>query len=208
ADVNATQFSEPAYAGDDLSQMSLPLIESAAIMQDQRLRMDPPDVPSVVKRPDIDWIAEKAAVGVILMDEFDKWMQRINHHTGRLDTAIQAELLKMIEGSMVYVADNEDETGLLFDTSKVLILCAGAFVGLAEAVRSGMDRPKEATIDEAFWLQIEQSDFIRYGVIPELGGRLSKMIFLRPLLKDHLAQIITQPGGVVDELKQRFAAMN
>src|SRR5215472_2182703 len=208
ADVNATQYTETGYAGDDLSQMFLPLLEAAAVMHDKRLRMEPPSVPSVLKRSDIDWIAEKAAVGVILMDEFDKWMQRINHHTGRLDTAIQAELLKMIEGSMVYVADNEDEAGLLFDTSKVLILCAGAFVGLAEAVRKRLDRPKEATIDEAFWTLIEQSDFIRYGVTPELAGRLSKMIFLRPLLKDHLAEIITQPGGVVDELKQRFAAMN
>src|SRR5262249_22647401 len=47
-----------------------------------------------------------------------------------------------------------------------------------------------------------------FGVTPELAGRLSKMIFLRPLVKDHLAAIITQPGGPVDELKQRFSAMN
>src|SRR5215813_13948572 len=48
ADVNSTQFTETGYAGDDLSQMFLPLLESAAIMQDQRLRMDPPDVSSVL----------------------------------------------------------------------------------------------------------------------------------------------------------------
>jgi ATP-dependent Clp protease ATP-binding subunit ClpX len=208
ADVNATQFTETGYAGDDLSQMFLPLIESAAQMHDKYLKWEPSNVSSVLKRPDIDWIAEKAAVGVILMDEFDKWMQRINHHTGRLDTAIQAELLKMIEGSTVYVSDNADEAGIPFDTSKVLILCAGAFVGLVDQVRKRLGREKEATIDEAFWLQIEQSDFIRFGVIPELAGRLSKMIFLRPLLKDHLAEIISQPKGPIDELKQRFGDLN
>lgn len=208
ADVNATQYTETGYAGDDLSQMFLPLIESAAEMEDKRLRLASPNVSSVLKRQDIEEIAEKASTGVILMDEFDKWMQRINHHTGRLDTAIQAELLKMIEGSMVYVSDNEDEAGIPFDTSKVLILCAGAFVGLAEQVRRRLEKPKEATIDEAFWQLIEQSDFIRFGVIPELAGRLSKMIFLRPLLKDHLAEIISQPNGPIDELKQRFETLN
>jgi ATP-dependent Clp protease ATP-binding subunit ClpX len=208
ADVNATQYTETGYAGDDLSQMFLPLIESAAEFRDKRLRMEAPNVSSVLKRADIDYVAETASTGVILMDEFDKWMQRINHHTGRLDTAIQAELLKMIEGSTVYVSDNEDEAGIPFDTSKVLILCAGAFVGLAEQVRRRLERSKEAVIDEAFWLQIEQSDFIRFGVIPELAGRLSRMIFLRPLLKDHLAVIISQPKGPIDELKKQFSDLN
>jgi ATP-dependent Clp protease ATP-binding subunit ClpX len=208
ADVNATQFTETGYAGDDLSQMFLPLIESAAQMYYKRLRMDPPNVASVLKYSNIDTIAEKASTGVILMDEFDKWMQRINHHTGRLDTAIQAELLKMIEGSVVYVSDNEDEAGIPFDTSKVMILCAGAFVGLAEQVRRRLEQPREAVINEAFWQLIEQSDFIRFGVIPELAGRLSKMVFLRPLLKDHLAVIISQPNGPIDELKQRFSDLN
>ena len=211
ADCNATQYTETGYAGDDLSQMFLPLLEDAARKQDSRLRMEAPEA-NVLKRPDLDWIKDEAASGVILLDEFDKWMARINHHTGRLDTAIQGELLKMIEGSPVYVSDNEDEVGISFDTSKVLILCAGAFVGLAQQVLKRQERIEEnrqlAYMHLAEQGLIEQQDFVKYGVIPELAGRLSKLIFLRPLSKDDLAQIIRLPQGPIAELKERFENVN
>src|SRR5215472_12303902 len=121
-------------------------------------------------------------------------MHRINHHTGRLDTAIQAEFLKMLEGSQVYVTDDEDKLGMPFDTTKVLIICAGAFTptpmkpGLIEQILRRTERPPEFADNEAFWPLIEQQDFIRFGVIPELAGRLARVIFLRPLRKEHLAQ--------------------
>ena len=63
-------------------------------------------------------------------------MQRVNHVTGQKDTAIQGELLKMIEGSHEFVTATDDEVGVPFDTSKVLIICAGAFVGLYQQVRA------------------------------------------------------------------------
>jgi len=207
ADCNATQFTETGYAGDDLSQMFLPLLESAARMKDASTGAEPQAVSSVLKRDDITELTQLAATGVILLDEFDKWMHRMNHQSGRLDTAIQAELLKMVEGSFVYVSDNEDEAGIAFDTSKVLILCAGAFVGLIDRVLQRMGRDRTFADNEAFWLQVEQSDFVRYGIIPELAGRLAKIIFLRPLQKEHLAQIIRLPGGPMDELRQRFEDM-
>lgn len=207
ADANATQYTESGYAGDDLAQMFMPLLESAARMKDGQSGAASQAVSSVLKRDDIAEVAELAATGVVLLDEFDKWCQRINHHTGRLDTAIQAELLKIVEGSSVYISDNEDEIGIPFDTSKVLVLCAGAFVGLADAVRRRLDREKDAVMDEGFWALIEQSDFVRYGLIPELAGRLSKMVFLRPLRKEHLAEIISQDGGPIHELRQRFEAL-
>lgn len=204
-DANATQYTETGYAGDDLAQMFLPLLEAAARMKDgQSGAIAPEGASSVLKRDDIAEVTELASTGVILLDEFDKWLHRYNHHTGRLDTAIQAELLKMIEGSHVYVSDNEDEVGVPFDTSKVLIICAGAFVGLADKVRRRVGREPEAVLDEAFWQLIEQDDFIRFGIIPELAGRLGKMIFLRPLRKEDLHVIIAAPSGAVSEIQQRF----
>ena len=212
ADCNATQYTESGYAGDDLSQMFLPLMESAARLKDARSSAESQAVSSVLKRDDVQEVARLAATGVILLDEFDKWTHRQNHQTGRLDTAIQAELLKIIEGSVVYVSDNEDEVGIPFDTSRVLILCAGAFVGLSRQV---MKRRGEIVEDAQLgFLQlvdhdlIEQGDFVRYGLIPELAGRLSKMIFLRPLSKEQLARIIAAPGGPIDELRQRFEAVS
>ena len=203
-DANATQYTETGYAGDDLAQMFLPLLEAAARMKDDRQGPTPSGASSVLKRDDVAEVAELASTGVVLLDEFDKWLQRYNHHTGRLDTAIQAELLKMIEGSHVYVSDNEDEVGVAFDTSKVLIICAGAFVGLADRVRKRLNREPDAVHDEGFWQLIEQSDFVRFGIIPELAGRLGKMIFLRPLRKEDLDKIISQPGGLIDEMRRRF----
>lgn len=207
-DANATQFTESGYAGDDLSQMFLPLMEVAARMKDAREGAEPQAVSSVLKREDIREVAALAETGVVLLDEFDKWAHRQNHQTGRIDTAIQAELLKIVEGSMVYVSDNEDEVGIPFDTSRVLILCAGAFVGLSRQVmkRRGeiVDDPQLGFLQLVDHDLIEQGDFVRYGIIPELAGRLSKMIFLRPLSKENLARIINAPGGPVDELQRRF----
>lgn len=217
-DANATTFTESGYAGQDLSQMFLPLLESTAQFLDEqdeeysglpmlskRVRTDET---SVLKREDLDRIVEVAETGVILLDELDKWAHRINHHTGRLDTAIQSEFLKIAEGSKVYVTDSEDEAGVLFDTSRVLIICAGAFVGLAKQVLKRMERDDSFVSSDNFWQLIEQADFVRYGLIPELAGRLSKAIFLRPLRKEHLAQIIQLPNGPIEELKERFAELN
>lgn len=202
-DVNATVFTESGYAGKDLSQMFLPLLEAAAVMKDDGKTFDRAG-PSVLKRDDIAEVARLASTGVVLVDEMDKWLHRQNHHTGRLDTAIQTEALKIIEGSLIYVTDIEDEVGIPFDTSRVLILCAGAFVGLVGKTLRRLDRDPSFENDEGFVALVEQQDFIRYGLIPELAGRLSKMVFLRPLQKEHLAEIISQPGGPVDELRQRF----
>jgi ATP-dependent Clp protease ATP-binding subunit ClpX len=204
AEVNATQFTETGYAGDDLSQMFVPLLESAARILDRRQEQEPEQVASVLKREDLKAVVEVASSGVLFLDEMDKWMHRINHHTGRLDTAIQAELLKMVEGSVEYVSDEEDEIGIPFDTSRVLIICAGAFVGLAQAVLRRLDRDQDFLHDEGFWELIEQRDFVRYGFIPELAGRLGIYIFLKPLRKEQLAEILKQPGSSFQEYRTRF----
>jgi len=218
ADANATTYTESGYAGQDLSQMFLPLLEATAELLDEESeryaglplieRKVRSDESSVLKREDIDQVVERAQTGVILLDEMDKWAHRINHHTGRLDTAIQSEFLKIVEGSHVYITDSEDEAGVLFDTSRVLVICAGAFVGLANQVLKRLDKEQGYSDSDQFWQMVEQSDFVRYGLIPELAGRLSKIIFLRPLRKEHLAEIIRLPGGPVEELQERFAEMD
>lgn len=218
ADANATTFTESGYAGQDLSQMFLPLLEATAQMLDEqseqfaglpvlekRIRTDES---SVLKRDDIEQVVELAETGVILLDEMDKWAHRINHHTGRLDTAIQSEFLKIVEGCQVYITDSEDEAGILFDTSRVLVICAGAFVGLTNQVLRRLDRDQSFARTDNFWHMVEQSDFVKYGIIPELAGRLSKLIFLRPLTKEHLSEIILLPGGPIEELQERFEELD
>ena len=218
AEVNATQYTESGYSGDDLTQMFLPLLEAAARMYDEKLgrNLDASPAPgdevpfAVLKRPasELKAIREIAQRGVILLDEFDKWMKRFNHVTGKKDDLIQTELLKMIEGSVEWVSDDDDEAGIMFDSTRVLVLCAGAFLG---------ERPGQGLVDQvarrlnsltptnpAFWDMILPEDFIRYGLIPELAGRLSQIIYLRPLTPDHLSQIMLAPGGTVEEYRRRF----
>ncbi len=163
---------------------------------------------SVLKRDDLPEIVEIAQTGVILLDEFDKWMLRINHTTGEKDKAIQAEILKMIEGSIEYVSDSDEELGVQFDTSKVLIICAGAFVGLYRIMRRrlDMDDDPKAKMDENSWTQIVPEDFERFGLLPELAGRLSTHIFTRPLRTEDMREILTREGGLLAKYRTRYEA--
>jgi ATP-dependent Clp protease ATP-binding subunit ClpX len=209
AEVNATQYTESGYTGLDLKQAFLPLIEAAAHQYDGRRSSAPHRVESARKEPsvlrrrsdELKEIIRLAETGVLFVDEFDKWMHRRNHVTGQLDTAVQAEFLKMVEGSIEFVSDSDDEVGVPFDTSRVLFVCAGAFVGLVDIVLRRLERSREYVQDPAFWQLIEPRDFVAYGVIPELAGRLSTHIFLYPLREDHLVEILRDKA---EEYRTRF----
>jgi ATP-dependent Clp protease ATP-binding subunit ClpX len=227
AETDATRYAEVGYKGLQLPQMFIPLLREAARMKDAESPAEDaeadPLVPSwalkvdkkdgqedVFKREDIDEVVARAEVGVVVLDEFDKWMQRTNHFSGQKDTAIQSEFLKMLEGSREWVSQVDDmEVGVTLDTSKVLIICAGAFVGLYQQVRARLREdadPKAQQMDENFWNAIVPEDFERFGLLPELAGRLSRHIFTRPLQEHHLIQILTAPGGVLAHYRDRYEA--
>ena len=222
AETDATRYAEVTYKGLQLPQIFIPLMREAARMKDAEASptvtdtdFTPPWAPqsekgsadSLFKREDIDEVVARAEKGVILLDEFDKWMQRVNHTTGQRDTAMQGELLKMIEGSHEFVTATDDEVGVPFDTSKVLIICAGAFVGLYQQVRARLhddSDPRAQQMDENFWNAIIPEDFERFGLLPELAGRLSRHIFTRPLQQTHMREILTRPGGVLAYYRKRY----
>lgn len=213
AEVNATQYTDKGYVGLDLTQMFLPLIEAASRLYDQQhenspLHFEPQrKEPSVLKRnpDDLKEIVKLAQHGVVMLDEFDKWMLQAEDQSGRnVGRKLQAELLKMVEGTREYVSDSEEDLGVLFDTSKVMVVCVGAFVGLPRAVLRRLGRDDEFLNQETFWDLIEPSDFVRFGLLPELSGRLSVHVFLRPLRVEDLATIISLPGGIVEEYRTRF----
>jgi ATP-dependent Clp protease ATP-binding subunit ClpX len=212
AEIDATRYTEAGYKGLDLRQMFLPLLQAAALMVDAErqgsaFRLDHEHREgSVLRRADIKEVVRRAETGVILLDEFDKWMLRINHVTGQKDRALQSELLKIIEGSKEYVNASDEEVGVLFDTSRVLIICAGSFIELFRQVRKRMhgDADENLMLSEAFWNQIVPEDFERFGLLPELAGRLSTHIFVRPLEKDHLTAIIKRPESALHEWRQQF----
>ena len=222
AETDATRYAEVSFKGLQLPQMFIPLLREAARMKDAEVSEEtgePAAVPSwapreeagaqdaLFKRADIDEIAERAETGVILLDEFDKWMLRVNHFSGQKDTAMQSEILKLIEGSYEFVTATDDEVGVPFKTHKVLIICAGAFVGLYQQVRQRLHEdadPKAQQMDENFWNAIIPEDFERFGLLPELAGRLSRHIFTRPLRAEHMKEILTRPGGALEYYQRRY----
>lgn len=226
AETDATRYAEVSFKGLQLPQMFIPLMRAAARMKDAEALVaqgaDEEDLftptwapkpekggaaDALFKREDIDEIVARAERGVILLDEFDKWMLRRNHVTGERDTAMQSELLKMIEGSQEFVTATDDEVGVPFDTSKTLIICAGAFVGLYQQVRARLHQdadPKAQQMDDNFWNAIEPDDFERFGLLPELAGRLSRHIFTRPLRAEHMRKILLRSGGVLEYYRKRY----
>jgi ATP-dependent Clp protease ATP-binding subunit ClpX len=228
AETDATRYAEVGYKGLQLPQMFIPLLREAARMidaekatsdEEEKSEPDPP-VPSwapkekkdpradVFQRDDIDEVVKRAESGVIVLDEFDKWMQRTNHFSGQKDTAIQSEFLKMIEGSHEWVSATDDlEVGATFSTHKVLIICAGAFISLYPIVRARLAQdadPKAQQMDENFWNSVIPEDFERFGLLPELAGRLARNIFTRPLEAHHMKTILTWNGGILDYYRRRY----
>jgi ATP-dependent Clp protease ATP-binding subunit ClpX len=205
AEIDANHYTESGYAGLNLSQGLLPLLVNASKIIDRQHGPyeEKPDH-NVLKRGDLDDIIAFAESGVVIVDEFDKWMHRRNHVTGLRDTPIQAEFLKMVEGADVFVSDDADELGCLVDTTRILFICAGAFVGLTKIVAKHLQVSTPVKSDETYWEHVEPQDFVAYGVLPELSGRLSTHIMLAPLRVEHLTDILSQPGGIIDEYRSRF----
>lgn len=208
AEVNATQYTEKGYVGPDLSQAFVSLMQSAADMIDGRHAdaaggMEVPSV-ALFERRDLDEVIALAQTGVLLLDEFDKWMLQQTDPTGRdKGRALQSELLKIIEGSTEWVRDDEDELGQPFDTTRVLVICAGAFVGLLNIVRRRLE-DAELHVESAFE-QIQPIDFEKFGLLPELSGRLTVHIMVGQLTAHHFAAILRSEGGLLDEYRKRFA---
>jgi ATP-dependent Clp protease ATP-binding subunit ClpX len=213
ATVDATQYTDKGYIGPDLSQMFLPLIRSAlAILEAQRRGdehryVDEEEETTLFGRSkeEIRAAIELAQVGVLLVDEFDKWLIRGQDQQGRnVGRQLQAELLNMVQGTTVYVSDAEEDLGEDFDTSKTMVIWCGAFTDLARVLEQRLD--VGSLHEETIWEQVEPKDFEHLGILPELSGRLASHVVFKPLTADHLAQILRQEGGLLDEYAARFAA--
>lgn len=212
AAVDATMYTDKGYVGPDLTQMFLPLIRDALTKLDSQRReeveyRDEEQAMTLFGRsqPEIEQAIHLAEHGVLLLDEFDKWLIRGNDQSGRnIGRQLQAELLNMVSEATVYVTDTEEELGEDFNTSKVMIVCCGAFTGLAPLLESRLDI--EQLHEETMWEQVEPKDFEHLGVLPELSGRLASHVAFKPLNPEHLAKILRAEGGLLDEYTARFAA--
>ncbi|MHB8956575.1 MAG: ATP-dependent Clp protease ATP-binding subunit ClpX [Pirellulaceae bacterium] len=170
--ADATTLTEAGYVGQDVETLLKALILAA------------------------DEDIEEAQRGIVYIDEIDKLRRRPENPSTTRDVGgegVQQALLKMIEGSSCNVPEggrlHPQESGTLLDTTNVLFICGGAFVGLENIVAERLPDRKQ----EDLLARVMPQDLVKYGMIPELVGRLPVVVALNPLTIDDLTAILTTP---------------
>ena len=197
--ADATTLTEAGYVGEDVENILLRLIQAA------------------------DWDIERAETGIIYVDEIDKIGRKSENTSITRDVSgegVQQALLKIVEGTVANVPPtggrkHPNQEFLQIDTSKILFICGGAFDGIQKSIESrvaksalGFGAPiqdKTLLEQDALLSQITPQDLVKFGLIPELVGRLPIISTLTALDKDSLVRILTEPkNSLVKQYKKLF----
>jgi ATP-dependent Clp protease ATP-binding subunit ClpX len=187
------------------------------------------DVESIVQRlhQAANYDIEKTQWGIVYLDEIDKLSRRSDNPSITRDVSgegVQQALLKLLEGTIAAVPlqgsrKHPHQETVLIDTTNILFICGGAFDGLEKIIRERIERSSigfSAKVQtktnqgplENLAQYIETQDLVKYGLIPELIGRLPIIISLEALTQEQLVQVLTEPKNALVKQYARLFQFN
>ena len=199
--VDATALTEAGYVGEDVESLLVRLLQDA------------------------DYDLQKAQRGIVFIDEIDKIARKSENPSITRDVSgegVQQGLLKLLEGSVVNVPPqggrkHPEQEFIHVDTRNILFICGGAFDGIERKIAQrmntqvvGFDAQKKAQkIDKDNLLQyVAPQDLKSFGLIPEIIGRLPILTYLRPLDKEALRNILTEPNNAIVKQYKKLLEMD